>query len=307
MTAKVEVVAHSVGPNGIQICTMLCEYPRCIHGELMTHRVFSRNASSSRAIPFKTQVRLLEENMFVPLKFQKRHSGMQGSSYFEGWRDSLLRKLWRVAGNTAIASAKRLDRLGVTKQLTNRILEPFSHIKVVITSTEWNNFFTLRDHKDAEIHIQELAREMKKAFDKSTPVKLEAGQWHLPFIDFREDVSIAEHPVDWMKWIKVSVARCARTSYLNNFGKKDINADMKLYEQLIVNDPKHASPCEHQAQAINDNGNILEISLGDPTLLPDLLPDGIELKITNKETSLWSGNFRGWIQYRKTIPNENVK
>jgi hypothetical protein len=305
MSVKVQMIADSIGPNGVRISTMLCEYGRIVHSELMTHRNFSRNASSSRAIPFKTQIKILEENMFVPLRFQKRHSGMQGTSYFDGWREKLCKRLWKTAGKVAITSALTLDRIGVTKQLTNRILEPFTHIKVVITSTEWNNFFNLRDHEAAEIHIQELAREMKKVYNNSTPNKLESGQWHLPFIDFQNDVCISEHPIDWDKWKKVSVARCARTSYLNNFGKNDLDADMKLFDQLINNDPKHASPTEHQAQALPESFNEILV-------LPYIgeIPKGCEIKVKDingkRFYEIWSGNIRGWIQYRKTIDNENA-
>lgn len=294
---KVEVVAHSIGPNGIPIFSLLCEYPRIIHGELMTHRLFSRNASSSRAVPFKTMIKNIKNNLFVPYQFQKRHKGMQGSSVFTGWREKVCRTLWEISAEAVFECANMMDRVGITKQLTNRITEPFSNIKVLITSTEWSNFLALRDHPDAEIHIQALAREMKKAMDASTPKVLKEGEWHLPFI---RDEERDEYDQDTL--LKISVARSARTSYLNNYGKNDINADMKLYEQLIVNDPKHASPCEHQAKCI-DTGDLTQFGMiryAEETT-------GVECRITMNDCDIWSGNLRGWLQYRKTIRGEHIQ
>ena len=304
---KVEIITHSVGPTNIELVTYLLEYPRFIHGELMTHRVFSRNAASSRAIPFKTMTKRIQEDGVEIIDYQKRHRGMQGSEVFTGWRREVCELVWEDAKNSAIECAERLDRIGVTKQIANRISEPFSTIKVLVTATEWNNFFMLRDHPDAEIHIQLLARKMKEALDGSTPTRLKQGEWHLPFITEEDIMEHRVHDqtyrVDWDGLLQVSAARSARTSYLNNYGKKDYNSDYKLYEQLITNEPQHASPIEHQAQAISEEFSPENMRAYPCDFLEKLsIPDGCELRMkTYKDKEIWSGNFRGWKQNRKVL------
>ena len=302
MTCTAEIIADSVGPNGVRLTTFLLEYPRIIHSEVMTHRMFSRNASSSRAIPFDIQVERIKNDMFVPIEFQHRHNGMQGSGVFSGWRKKVCEALWVSAGHVAIKSAQALDKVGVSKQLCNRILEPFSHIKVVVTATEWKNFFGLRNHPDAEIHIQELAKKIVEAYDANEPTVLQEGYLHLPFIT-EEDAAIYNSTT----LIKMSVARCARTSYYDNIGKNDVNNDIKLYDRLVGSDPKHASPTEHQAIALSfsarpntESSSILAI-LGK-------YPGAISyLRYSKGEGGeFWSGNLRGWVQYRKMLPNENL-
>jgi hypothetical protein len=285
----VEIIKDSIGPNGIRLTTFLLEYPRIIHGELMTHRVFSRNASSSRAIPALTMIERIRHKMFIPLAFQKTHKGMQGNEYLEGTEKEIAITEWNKAGKRALDIAQHWAEQNLfTKQLINRIVEPFSFIKVVVTSTEWSNFFDLRNHPAAEIHIQDLAKKMQEKYVMNVPELLKVGQWHLPFITDAERNDLSAEIC-----VKVSVARCARTSYYNNYGKTDYKADVELYEKLAGGIPKHLSPTEHQARCINvacvNPVNILEI------------PDGLEVRITNKNVEFWSGNLKGWIQFRKLI------
>ena len=143
-----QIVANSVNPQGNKITTFLLTYPRFIHGELMTHRMFSRNSASSRAIPFKKMVEMVEEDPFIPIAWQKDHKGMQGSEYLTD-KESINNCIayWLECRDWAINGAKGLndDKLeGVTKQLCNRLLEPFMWHTVLVTATEWDNFFELR-------------------------------------------------------------------------------------------------------------------------------------------------------------------
>lgn len=284
MTIEARIEKDSVGPNGVRITTFVLKYPRFIHSEFMTHRAFSRNASSSRAIPFEKQMKMIEDDMAMPLEFRANQKGMQAGSAIE---DQDAAKLaWRSAGWEAIARAKQLADLGVHKQYVNRLVEPFAHISVVVTATEFANFFALRHHSMAQPEIAELAKIMWDQYSTSQPATLEAGAWHLPFVSEEEvnqqylDCKATGEPMDWTRLIKKSVARCARVSYLNHDGTSSTyEQDLALYDRLLGAQPIHASPAEHQAQCL-------------------ARPQGV---------LVWSANFRGWLQYRKTLQGEDIK
>ncbi len=141
---KCEIVADSVSPQGNRLTTFKVTYPRIIHAELMTHRVFSRNASSSRAIPVKKMIQYVRDNMFIPLAVQKAHKGMQGSDYFEGVELEQAKQLWIESAELTLKIAEKMEKFGITKQLINRILEPYQYYQVLVTATEFDNFFELR-------------------------------------------------------------------------------------------------------------------------------------------------------------------
>lgn len=275
MTIQVAIEKDSLAPSGVRLTTFILRYPRFIHSELMTHRMFSRNASSSRAIPFKRQLEMIKKDMAMPLLFRENKKGMQAGKALSGWKQKACFAAWRMAGHTAIVFAKVLDRLGSHKQYVNRIIEPFSHITVVLTGTDeaFANFFALRAHPDAQPEIRALAVEMHKQYLKHQPSEVPFGWWHLPFVQ----VPVGKpEDIDWRPYIKMSVARCARTSYLNHDGTNpDPEKDFALYDRLLGSEPLHASPSEHQAQALE-----------------------------SKETR--SGNFHGWGQFRKYLPNEYI-
>ena len=163
MSYKCEIVADSINSNNNRLTTFLITYPRIIHSELMTHRVFSRNSASSRAIPFEKMVKMVEDDPFIPIAWQKDHKGMQGTEYWtdddtvtvdEGDEYERYTKIysatehfiteWLEARDLAIAQSYELNRLGVTKQLCNRLLEPFMWHTVLVTATSYENFFELR-------------------------------------------------------------------------------------------------------------------------------------------------------------------
>ena len=279
---KADIVCDSIGPSGVRLTTFVLTYPRFIHSEFMTHRVFSRNASSSRAIPVKKSIQMVRDNPVIPLAFTKNKAGMQGGEALTGDQEVAAVAAWLLAREDAIVHAQALADLEVHKQYANRVLEPFSLITVVVTATDWDNFFALRCHPAAQPEICLLATLMWETYSLSTPDKLGNGMWHLPFMD---EASIKETK-EYCRVnqgfgiirtiIKRSVARCARVSYLNHDGTQaTIEQDMQLYDRLLGSVPIHASPAEHQAKAVKD---------------------------PNK----YSANFRGWTQYRKTLANENV-
>ena len=275
---EAKIILDSLAPSGRRLTTFQLRYPRFIHAEFMTHRVFSRNASSSRAIPVNKMIDQIESDWAKPIVFHKNTKGMQGKVPLTVNESSLALHIWEEAKNDAIKHARRLVQLGVHKQQANRILEPFMHTSVVCTATEYDNFFALRHHHMAQPEIEILAMSMYDAYKNSEPVKLEAGQWHLPYVGTGYDYKNTNYSMYTLdEMIKMSVARCARVSYLRHDGTNpSFEDDAKLYDRLLGAQPIHASPAEHQAMAS----------------VVDNIP---------------SGNLFGWTQYRKTLRGENVK
>ena len=277
---EAKIVCDSIALSGVRLTTFVLTYPRFIHSEFMTHRVFSRNASSSRAIPVKKSIQMVIDNPAIPLAFTKNKAGMQGGEALDGEAHEEAVKTWLRAREEAVYYASKLADLEVHKQYANRILEPWAHITVVCTATDWDNFFALRCHEMAQPEIHALADLMYDAYTKNTPQEIPMCSWHLPFIDGDDamnDLGLPDGSTMTDQLIRSSVARCARVSYLNHEGKKPtFEEDNQLYQRLLGSIPIHASPAEHQAMSIPD-------------------------------AKLRSGNFRGWVQYRKTLKDENVE
>lgn len=276
-----KVICDSISPSGVRLTTTELNYPRFIHSEFMTHRMFSRNASSSRAIPVERMLKQVEENPAKPIHWGKNQPGMQAEEEVEGEWGNIH---WDWAGYYARQQALRLNACGYHKQVVNRLLEPFQWISVVVTATEWDNFFKLRLHKDAQPEIQELAKCMKEAMDNSLPVTLHPGEWHLPYIT---DADWDDNNWDSFedKFVKkISASRCARISYLNHDNSTpDIEKDIKLADMLLA--AGHMSPLEHQGTPMRQDSFNVHAEEG--------------ITHIDRYDNLWSGNFRGWIQYRQ--------
>lgn len=224
-------------------------YPRYIHSEFMTHRVFSRNAGSSRAIPVKRMIEQVRNNPVIPPKVFMNQKGMVGETEADPVTTTAFHVLWEEAAENAYKTAEMMERLGIHKQHVNRILEPFQFIKVIVTATDWDNFFVLRLAPDAQPEIRELAsaiyNEMERYHNKDVGV-LELDKEHivvsLPYITDEDIKEIGKE--EYHLLMKISAARCARVSYNNHDGSKpDIEKDLKLYDHLY--DSKHMSPMEH--------------------------------------------------------------
>jgi hypothetical protein len=302
---------HKQRPEKI-LSTLLLRYPRCIHAEFMTHRQLSRNASSSRAIPVEKLIKDVMTDPFIPLFWGKNQKGMQAgeecnspvprwSIPLNRWVHDSREAAWIRARNAAVTEAEGFSQAGYHKQIVNRLLEPFSHITVVASGTEWSNFRALREHPDAEPHIQILAKEIGRELDREDNIQtLEPGEWHLPFV-MKEDVSLAgKHAMgaavtssDYERikhnlLIKLSVARCASTSYKTVEGfDMTLERAIALHDKLVSSTPLHASPCEHVARA-----------------------DKWKQCFANVDWT-WDhpqqhGNFVGFRQYRKMLTNECI-
>ena len=272
MSYHAEIIADSVNPHGERLTTFALRYPRIIHSELMTHRQFSRNASSSRAIPVERFITWVMDDPAMPLEYRQNVKGMQGGELMAPETQQACEVEILNLRDQTVATVKRLSELGLAKQSANRYAEAFHHISVLVTAANFANFFALRIHEDAQPEIRELALHMLRAYSASRPTLLADGAWHLPYV--------GSSPMDDLlseaNQLKVSVARCARVSYNNHDGSApDPTKDVALHDALVGQTPLHASPAEHQAQAVAWVG------------------DG--------------GNFGGhWRQYRKTLTKEVV-
>lgn len=254
-----DIVCDSI--HQTRLTTMVLTYPRFIHSEFMTHRMFSRNAASSRAIPIARMLMEVEECPVIPIHWGRNVAGMQAPQELDEADREKCQDEWLDARDKAVKAVERLSKLNLHKQVANRLLEPWMWIRVIVTGSEraWRNFFALRCHAAAEPHMQKIAcmaQEMYKApYWKHQAVRRETGQWHLPLIGFDGDQEIATEDLP-----RVSAGRCARVSYLTHDGRRDVDEDLKLFRRLSEARPMHASPLEHQAQAGwgKKNGNLAE-------------------------------------------------
>lgn len=243
ITAK--IIADSVWA-GKRLITLQLRYPRFIHSEVMTHRVFSRSASSSRAVPIQKTIDQVMQEPAHPIHFGLNQAGMVAEKEADEAIQDCAMKLWLKARDEAVKVAAQLAQLGIHKQVVNRILEPFQLIDVVVTATDWDNFFKLRLASDAQPEIQELAKQMKKAIDESTP---EQTFLHIPYVTPEERVQITQEYGDKATQVlqRISAARCARVSYKNHDQSDPvIEKDLELADRLW--NAQHLSVYEHPAR-----------------------------------------------------------
>lgn len=316
---QVEVILASKGPVSPPIYTIRMRYPRPIHGEIMTHRVFGRNARSSRAVPVRTMLMECTAMPYVPWHWLKNKPGMQGTEELSEEEKTEAIFIWLEACRNAITSVKSLfnpDGLNIHKQNPNRLLEPFSWIDTLITSTDWNNFLWLRTHGAAEPHLQDLAHLVAVAIDETEVKPLAYGEWHQPYITGKDTVDLILRPTmetsklldsltsldeeltvgDLMN--RISAARCARISYAPFDGDASYEKELARYNHLVTDERVHASPLEHQAtpdHMITIEGMMLDEDGNDKEHL------GVR--------DFWNspklhGNLTGYIQARKLVPNE---
>lgn len=339
---KVEVVLDSISSAGCRLTTWALTYPRFVHAELMTHRMFSRNSASSRAIPSEKMRALVQEHPALPVWWGKNQSGMQareelddkvplrpaGSILNPGgdptkdaenaeWDSprAHAKRLWLEARDVMIEYSDRLAKLGLHKQLCNRLTEPWMPITVLVSATSFAHWFHLRDHKDAQPELAIIATEMHYQYLESKPTPLDVGGWHMPYIrsgDFEDALALVKltetmpegqtmrelspfeanlttryhdplfkigfKPEQRAKdvLLKVSVGRCARVSYLTHEGVRDLAKDIELHDKLL------------STTQSEDPGHFSPF-------------EHVAMALEMPETI---GNFTGWRQYRKHFKNE---
>lgn len=308
-TAKC-IQASRCSNTGKAIYTLELEYPRIIHSQLLTHGVFSKNSSSTRAVPLETAINQIQNN---PAKYiwTTNQSGMQGDvvTDYEQLRQAEITQ--EIAMNNAIKSVREHASNGIHKQNAGRLLEPFQNIKIILTATEWENWDWLRIHEDAQGEIHDLALAMKEARETATVVELKPGEWHVPFVDrFRDtrsgtmiySIYDAESGVERNLSLEeakdLSASVCAQVSYRR--GDFSLEKASKI-KKLLVNGHKiHASPFEHQATPISVFDDITGIN--DPYDF-DTWEEGITH--LRRDGTFGSGNFVGFIQQRQCIPRHD--
>ena len=306
ITAK--IVKDSISPAGKRITSFELDFHRFVLAEFNTHKMVSKNSASSRAIPIEKVIQNIIDNPAIPVWWGKNQSGMQAKEELDNvikvyredranWLGGVpyhqkleytdrewAEILWLIARDSAIQNAQTLAKLGVHKQIVNRLLEPWVITKVIATATDWDNFFHLRNHPDAQPEIWQLAKLMYEKYEANTPTRLTYGEWHLPYIETKftyfpvEDTDESRLISYWSNneqvsledAKKISASLCAQVS----FRKADESLDkaIKIFDRLIESKPVHSSPTEHQGTPLDD-------------------PKAI------------SGTFRGWLQFRHTIPN----
>lgn len=287
ITAK--IIQDSIYERGNRIVTFELEYPRFIHCEFLTHRLFSRNSASSRAIPVAKVLEHIRNTPAAPVSWGRNQPGMQASTVLEGDELTAAKNCWDRAAFSATEYSKQFLDLNVHKQISNRVTEPFQTMKTVVTATEWNNWFELRNHTDAQPEIHELAKRMQEALDLSDPFILDYGDWHVPYVDRDYDYkSTLVYSVEGLKDITkeqakvISASCCAQVSYRVN--DNSLEKAYAIFDKLMDSEPRHASPVEHQATPIE---------------ICNEWPPGVTHITRNGQ--LWSGNFKGWIQHRQLI------
>ncbi len=274
---SVKNIEHTLAPHGGFLITQEWTYPRAIHAEIMTHGDKARNAESSRAIPVLKKLEKTSVEPWIPSAFTKNQKGMQGGTALDGEADAVARTVWELGFRVIEPFVKKLAALEVHKQYANRLAEPWATITIVITGTEWENMDSLRTEELAFPEFQQLqwmAIEQRllstprpTGMPNNPPMYRGPEFWHLPYVSLEERVQLGLEQA-----IKCSIARCARVSYLlQNGDRPDVEKDNELYDRLYSGG--HMSPFEHQ---------------GTPLATRDAP----------------SGKFKGWLQYRKTMPNE---
>lgn len=279
--------------SGFRITTFELEYPRFIHSELMTHRVFSRNAASSRAIPIERMQDLIKQNPASPVYWGANQAGMQAGLELENEQLISAKQHWQDACDAAVYFSRSLMLDGVHKQIANRVTEPFQTMKTVVTATEWANWYQLRNHEAAQPEIRELAKQMYDAHQASIPDALRTGEWHVPYVNRQFSItgvrySTGDEKLTPAQAQRVSASCCAQVSYRrldDSLAKAE-----SIFSKLIESEPAHLSPVEHQATPMKQTRESWQGGVW-------------ELGITHvdRKGTYWSANFRGWIQLRQII------
>lgn len=264
MAYSARVLLDSMSPAGVRLTTLEVTFPRFVLAEFNTHRVFSRSSASSRAVPTHKLIERVENDPVLPIEWGRNKAGMSASELLTSDSEERAKRVWLDARDSAVAHANALLELKVHKQVLNRVLEPFLWHTVIVSSTEWENFFELRCAPNAQPEIRAAALKMREAIEGSAPQALGYGEWHLPLV--QRD----ERDLDPETRRRVSVARCARVSYLTHDGTREIEKDLSLFERLESD--RHLSPFEHVATPAADTA--------------------------------FHANFRGWIQMRREVEDE---
>ena len=291
-----EVVADSINAWGDRVTSFRLHYHRFIHAEFLRHRMFSNSVSSSRAIPVPKMLEQVKENPATPIYWGKNQAGMSAKEEIEDTFDANME--WQEAIHWGTESATNLHSMEVHKQITNRLVEPFQFINQVVTATDFDNFYYLRIHADAQPEIQELANVMYEAQHQSIP-DIRRNSWHLPFVteEMRIDYGIVNAK-------KISASMCAQASY--RVSDDSLEKAEMIYDKLVTSRPLHASPFEHVCLPFSEDEMMARrLTQGLYRQQLERIYDDKGLVEMQVRQLMYNGNFRGWTQMRKHINDEN--
>jgi hypothetical protein len=300
-----------LNPKFYRFTTFEITAPRFLLAEVNTHRMLSRNSASSRAIPVAKSIEAVETDPFVPEQFARNQPGMQGGEEVD--HPDWARSAWLSAADDVVYAAKELETCGVHKGWANRVLEPFKWQTMVLSATDWSNFFALRNSPEAQPEFEIIAKKMQRQYERCNPTVLEIDrpeQWHRPYVTPAEIKSSSAN-LSILDWNYISVGRCARVSTLTQDGKRDLRADIVLArDKLQANG--HTSPFEHVARpfTMNEWGMIVDLqqsihfSRYNGTVYADSMPDPEHCDYLTRLVE-YRGNLRGWHSARADIKNEH--
>jgi thymidylate synthase ThyX len=304
MKITAQVVADSMSLWGDRLTTFRLRYPRFIHAQFMTHRMFSRNVASSRAIPVESMIAEIQRETAMPMNWGSKQSGMQAGEELDEETIQIAREIWISASGSMSSAARILDKLKLHKQHANRVLEAFVMTDTIASMTDLDNALHLRYHDAAQPEISALFKAIYEAIKLSEPKLVRPGEWHLPFITKSEysspDQQVFESASGYLMDLetakRVSVSLCAQVS----FRKEDdsVKKATDLYQRLAGSYPIHASPFEHVATPF---------SMREYNVRQSFVQTGKNEGLTDPEGFMYCGNFRGWVQYRKQIAKENIR
>ncbi len=317
MAYSARILADSIAPNGYRLTTWELCYWRAVHDELLTHREFSRNTASTRAIPTDKMIDSILNDPALPIVWGSNKPGMQPGAEIHPQQIELAKMLILEHRDCAIALARALQKLGLHKQIVGRYLQPFSFTTVIVSATSFSNFFGLRCDSMAQAEIRYIAHLMRAAYRESVPKAVEKGYWHLPMIEPEERNIYSQEQLR-----KMCVARCARVSYARHMDRRTVEEECKLHDDLVA--AGHMSCFEHQAQAMGPvpysaaeiDHALSACDEGECEWCKD--PDKPSMEMEEAEMVnelgfdklnnmlLCSGNFKGWEQYRKMIQTEYI-
>ena len=304
------IVARVVAASQSAYCdtkmtTFEIEFPRFILAEVNTHCMLEKNAASSRAIPVAKMLENLKENHATPIHWGKNQAGMVADKEVDAEIAQKAKELWESAFATVDGICYEMIDLGIHKQVANRLNEPFQIVKMVISGTEWNNFFYLRMHEDADPHFQELARCMYEAASKAEYETLYEDEWHVPYVRTYREANgkryYLDNNGDYISAFtarQVSASCCAQVSYRKC--DDSIEKAEAVFDKLNIGSktkPAHASPTTHQATPMNLPTDV--------KTRPDMWPEGVTH--IDRYYDCWSGKLKNWIQFRKLIANESKR
>jgi hypothetical protein len=301
---KIRVECDSVSPRGHRLTSLVWTYPREVLAEARTHRTISAtsealfsdktltahlsmNSASSRAIPVQKMLAAVETDPWVPFFWGKAQKGMQADECLAGAGRAEADAIWLDAMRYCASAARRLLELGVHKQHANRLVEPWAWVTQVVTGTDdaWANFFSLRTHHAAAPPIRHLARLAYLAYARSRPTLLQPGEWHLPFVRKADIEALCREVRDPGAYsallVRLSVARCGWVSTLKHEKEASLKEAEEFHDRMVGAFPLHASPGEHQATPVTER--------------------------EEHENPEWRSNLHGWLQYRKTMPQEFIR